>query len=229
MSVSCIIPFRSDDPIREELFEITLGRIMTYFPDWEIFIGDNEGEFSRSKARNSGASFAQGDTLVFCDADTIWNPDYLLAAEILADNGWALPYTMYYNLTEDATEAILRCDTFDLLMEPEPEEYEHALDYVISGTVVVPRKAFEEVGGYDERFIGWGYEDDAFATALTSLYGPPERVDGGFVCHLWHPVEGVDGFDHPYIGFNRALHKTYKQAASYGPEQMRVLLDQRPQ
>lgn len=226
MSVSCIVPFRSTDPYREELFELVMSRIMTLMPDWELVVGDCEGEFSRSAARNAGASFAEGDVLVFCDADTVWNADFLDAAVDLA-KPWALPYSMYYNLNEKATEALLDDDSMDDLVVPSESEYDHALDYVISGTVVVTREAYDTVGGYDERFIGWGYEDDAFATALTAFYGGPQRVDG-FVCHLWHPVDNGDAFDHPYIDHNRKLHQQYKQAAR-NENSMRLYLNERPQ
>lgn len=218
VSVSCIIPFRSSDPHREELLDMTYGRIMSYFPEWEVIIGDNEGqEFSRSAARNAGASFASGEMLVFCDADTIWNPEQLeMALQVVHDSdSWCLPYTMYYNLNELATEAILQCDEYDLLVEPEEEEYDHALDYVISGTLVLPRFAYDAVGGYDERFIGWGYEDDAFSIALTNLVGHVQRVEG-FVCHLWHPVASDEGFGQPHIEHNRRLWQAYKQAAERG-------------
>ncbi|MFK4998906.1 galactosyltransferase-related protein [Bacillus sp. N9] len=55
----------------------------------------------------------------------------------------------------------------------------------MGGINVVPRKHFETVGGFDERFVGWGGEDDAFAASLNTLCGYVKRLDAT-IYHLWH-------------------------------------------
>jgi hypothetical protein len=40
------------------------------------------------------------------------------------------------------------------------------------------------MGGFDERFVGWGFEDMAFQATIVGLYGH-ERIEGD-VYHLWH-------------------------------------------
>jgi hypothetical protein len=49
----------------------------------------------------------------------------------------------------------------------------------------MPRAVFDDLGGFDERFKGWGFEDMAFQSAICGLYGY-ERIPGDVV-HLWHP------------------------------------------
>jgi hypothetical protein len=39
----------------------------------------------------------------------------------------------------------------------------------VTGQIVVPRAAFDELGGWDERFEQWGGEDAAFCYALDTL------------------------------------------------------------
>src|ERR1035437_8821162 len=60
---------------------------------------------------------------------------------------------------------------------------------------IMPREAFITVGGMDERFRGWGGEDQAFLLALNILWGP-YRNSPNNVYHLWHPkiiaAEGID-------------------------------------
>lgn len=51
--------------------------------------------------------------------------------------------------------------------------------------IAIPRKAWDLLGGFDERFRGWGFEDMAFQSAACALAGA-ERVEGD-VFHLWHP------------------------------------------
>jgi hypothetical protein len=51
--------------------------------------------------------------------------------------------------------------------------------------IAIPRAVFDDLGGFDERFVGWGFEDMAFQSVVCGLYGW-ERIDGD-VYHLWHP------------------------------------------
>ncbi len=48
------------------------------------------------------------------------------------------------------------------------------------------RNTFIVAGGFDERFIGWGGDDDAFVHALETLCGNYIKL-GREVFHLWHP------------------------------------------
>jgi len=53
------------------------------------------------------------------------------------------------------------------------------------GLLVVSRAAWDRVGGYDERFIGWGHEDSDLHTRLLAE-AHWDRIEGQ-AWHLWHP------------------------------------------
>ena len=40
-----------------------------------------------------------------------------------------------------------------------------------SSVVVIPRPLYDDIGGFDEGFRGWGLEDTAFAIAVETLTG----------------------------------------------------------
>ena len=42
------------------------------------------------------------------------------------------------------------------------------------------------MNGFDENFVGWGGEDNAFKLACDQILGPVKRLDGPLF-HLWHP------------------------------------------
>lgn len=50
------------------------------------------------------------------------------------------------------------------------------------------RAAVERVNGFDENFVGWGYEDDDFARRLYKAGLRPQSViEEARALHLWHP------------------------------------------
>ena len=51
--------------------------------------------------------------------------------------------------------------------------------------IVFPRPVWDDLGGFDERFEGWGFEDMALQSVVVGLYGH-ERIEGD-VYHLYHP------------------------------------------
>jgi hypothetical protein len=55
------------------------------------------------------------------------------------------------------------------------------------GLLVVTRAAFDAVGGYDESYQGWGYEDSDMNLRLLRTVGW-DRLPG-WAWHLWHGRE----------------------------------------
>lgn len=49
------------------------------------------------------------------------------------------------------------------------------------------KETYDKVGGFDDEFVGWGAEDDAFVFKIRRVTGKRElRCNGGAVLHLWH-------------------------------------------
>lgn len=67
--------------------------------------------------------------------------------------------------------------------------------------MLAPRRAIEAIGGFDERYTGWGYEDSDLVVRLMQhglhiRRGPADTA----VLHLWHPENPRDNAER-----NRAL------------------------
>lgn len=75
---------------------------------------------------------------------------------------------------------------------------------------IVLRKYFEKVGGFDERFKGWGGEDDAFMIAMCTLCGSFSRPKGTKIWHLYHPKEPLTN----YVNNLELLNKVYRNRDS---------------
>jgi len=122
------------------------------------------------------------------------------------DESWFIPYTTYYNLTQACTESVLSGSRVGDVLE-----YDHRI-LSWAGCLVVDRDIYWSVGGSDERFVGWGWEDVALRLSLDNLYKRHLRCDGD-IFHLWHPV--TDSFGSENEKSNKALFDA-EYAQRYG-------------
>jgi hypothetical protein len=213
--ISVLFPYRGDDGPRDRLFGYVLNWWQAFFPEAEICVGRNfDQPFNRGAARNDAFNQSTGSVLIIADADTIPTVHGVKAgiADVVAEKVWCIPYAeeRYYNLNEEMTEVLLKNTVHFDRMEPTEAEYDHKITSW-AGCLILPREAWETVGGYDERFKGWGGEDNAFQLSLDVLWGPHRRQDS-YCCHLWHPVLKENSFENPHWPFNRSLMRQYQQA-----------------
>lgn len=213
MTLSVIIPWNdSSDRWRARSFDWVVERYRALLPDAEMNIGHSE-PFNRGAARNSAVEQSTGDVLLIADADMVLQPAALqLGLQAIARGcAWVVLYQLgrYYNLTELESARIMAFAPDLEIREPQDaQRWDHKIDSW-AGLLLVPREAFDKVGGYDEHFVGWGYEDNAFRAALDRKVGAHERVDG-FALHLWHPAPDSDTFGHPDIATNRERARRYE-------------------
>lgn len=215
-SFDVIIPWRDLSIQRRRLLDWNLARWQALYgdDDMNIVLCDSDDEpFSRGKSRNQGVRDSWSDIIVLADADTVPMRVSLNEAMGVAQDpsrAWSIAYDeqRYYNLTREYTEEVLAMDPGSALPEPVEGQWEHKLTSW-AGMLVVSRGGFELAGGYDERFVGWGWEDNAFQKTMDKKVGAFTRASG-FVVHLWHPVTD-GGFDTKYELANRELfHREYR-------------------
>lgn len=154
--------------------------------------------WSPGRARNRGAAWTvthaptQLDTpslFVFNDADTICPPAQIREAMRLAEeaSGLVFAYDLYCRVNQAQTEFYREHQNGDILKLPVERTI---LNSGSMGCVAISRACFEEVGGFDESYVGWGYEDLDFATRCNRLW--PNRRVSGPVFHLWHGDRRTD-------------------------------------
>ena len=165
-----------------------------------VFAYCPEPLFRKCWAMNVGFRQSSGGTLVFHDADVLAPPGMLesIAARILSGSQAAKPSFSVLDLTREATEAVHSGGIAALEKAPAGRRRPRSAP---GGSIAVTRERFAAVRGYNERFAGWGGEDDEFLLRLRAQGCDPPDL-GCRLHHLWHERSQ---FDHGQVAANRRL------------------------
>jgi GT2 family glycosyltransferase len=218
--VVVLVPRRPDHGRRDQLWAWCRER-------WPYPITEGaspEGPFNRSAAINAAASAAgEWAVAVIIDSDVYVPPEQLAVAVRMVQAelaGAVLPYSHFILLDRRATDRVLAGDV------PTSGRGGIGRTNRWSGCVVVGRGTFDAVGGFDERFVGWGGEDIGFAATLLAS-GPVLRVPGN-TYHLWHPMSTEKSHHREQYRANVALERDYVAALEQQGVDARTLFDDPP-
>ncbi len=173
---------------------------------------EDEG-FRAASIRNKSVASSQGEFIVFLDGDCVVFPDFLqthfslkeknrftfgnrillnqeLTEKVLKDQSNIYEWTLSKWLIERKKNRINRFSPMfkipmGALRKISPRQWKGAKTCNLG----VWKKDIIEINGFDEAFIGWGYEDSDLVARLINkgIF----RLDGRFaipVLHLWHPL-----------------------------------------
>lgn len=174
VQVDILIPFYADTPLRQTIWNRN-HYLWGDLPEANLCVADDPtrtstGVFSPGRARNAAALKGTADWILAYGADeTPPSPEVLQDTfQRARKHGWAPMYAGTRVLKPNSSEAFAKG------IETEIEKL-HLSTRVPSamGLVLVTRDLFRKAGGYDTRFIGWGFEDSALRKMLIALAGIP--------------------------------------------------------
>jgi hypothetical protein len=174
MRVVILTPWRTDHNRREAIYQHVRAQQETL--GLPIHTADSgHTPFNICASWNQAANHPW-DVALFWGADfTLTNPTTALDAAVEAAKGH--PYVFAFNtatkLTFKETTRVLDGGRVPGRKDPLP----------FGGVRAVNRAWWEALGGYDERFQGWGHGDRAFVLNLRKHGGKPSRVPGRLILH----------------------------------------------
>lgn len=221
--VALAVPWRGGNRYRERNWEYV--KVWWERFGWPIFEVEHSGDepFNRSWTINEGARRAwPWDVLVAIDADVIeQDPEQVIAGvELAHDTGkLVVPHIAGHDLDDRGTR---------MLIDGTPgweRRVQKRREVCNSRVTIVPEPVFEAVGGFDDRFQGWGHEDVAFYAAARTVNGMVQLP--GIAYHLWHPLSLPKARATPEWKEGRELCDRYLVADRNGWVALKEILDER--
>ena len=173
-SVECIVIEQS-----------AVAELENQLPKWVRYYHQKVAEsdlYNRSSAFNFGVDKANADNLILHDNDLLVPACYTAAHLKLLSIGYDLVNLKRYifGLSEEDSNQILPGKRISQSLTP---------SYVLQnakggGSLTIKRSAYERIGGFDDRFQGWGGEDNELwqRAQILNIY-PFANLP---LIHLWH-------------------------------------------
>lgn len=187
-------------------------------PRCRVAFAYNPEPFNKSWGLNIGFRLAQTPWIGFGDADVIvadalWPCFELLGQGMLA----AKPYRRLVDLDEEESQRVRAGDFAYAPVRashaaPNREAIGERIVFA-GGSVVLRRDVFAALGGWDERFRGWGGEDDALSHRIERSRIACTELDTTAALHLWHPRPAEATFGQPHYPDNRRLLEDYARCS----------------
>lgn len=213
--VSYIIGFRESNAERLQALQFVLRRIRRDFPEMEVLVIEqdknskisfdpilkinhvfifNEGLYNRSWAFNCAVKNTKKEFFCFADADIILEKEGFLKCVNALDS---------FDACTPNKETI----TNVAIDEDAPNQLrilnQRKLYSFAGGMLFITKLAFDKIGGWDERFEGWGGEDNAMSHLIYNRL--KSKTFGLTSYHIDHPHEYVTGQNQPQYQANKTL------------------------
>lgn len=223
MSLAIVIPWRTDNGPRKAAWDFLCPLWKEKARDLKadlLLCDDGQQPFSVARIVNDCIRTLKHDAVMLYGADQF--PDALAIAdarEKLETQPWTHVFGSVAYLTQECSRSILDGE------QPAREFAE--TQPLAPGLLMYRREAWEDIGGYDERFVGWGYGDTAQLDALNVLHPIPPGAPQHQLVELWHP-RSQPGWvtDRTAVNPNYGLYYDLYAPATGNRERMRAVVDE---
>lgn len=183
----------------------------------KLLLCKNVDEFKKSYCFNYATSVAVHDILCFWDVDIIISQKYIRKAYEYILNGTydhVYPFNgIFIDIQKDMFNPYVLNYDFEGLEKHWTGK--HASLHLASsespgGCNMISKKAFEKIGGYDARFIGWGFEDTDFLYRSKKINSVTYLQESDAICwHIHH--DNAIRTENPYYNHNLLIFNQNNQ------------------
>ena len=172
---------------------------------------DATHEFNKSMLLNAAVRRAAAPVVLLHDADVVVPRSYVRSVVGRISAGWdaVRPIRFLFCLERKPSEALMECGNNGL-----PTHVDAVQQNNPGLSVALTRERYWEIGGHDERFIGWGGEDVEFLERLKTT-----RLFAGSYApaiHLWHsPAAKKASGDRNAAAFDRITRVPVAERIEY--------------
>lgn len=165
-------------------------------PPLQFLPGADSG---RAGARNRGLQHAQGEVILFTDADIIADPKLIESHALRHQRG---PRAKAVVGNEVQVKSLTEYEQFRqnpaAHARHKPTRKQLPWHYFLTGNASAPRQTLLDVGGFDQAFQGYGHEDLELGYRLKkaglAIDYAPEAVN-----YHWHPVPFLEQCSKMYL------------------------------
>ena len=145
--------------------------------------------YNRSWSFNVAVKNAKSNIVVFGDSDLIMDPNRFIEALKELDNYEMIsPYTSVVDLNQN--ESNMQLNDMLLVDRPGRGELDNQKINPCGGICIFRKEAIDKIGGWDERFLGWGAEDDFLTIKVNHFLSFKEMPNRCY--HLFHNRSQTD-------------------------------------
>jgi predicted glycosyltransferase involved in capsule biosynthesis len=184
----------------------------------------NNDLVKKSTVYNHGAKYSDTDILIFLDVDIIIDCNKLLECINEANSNGSLECLIGYNgcafyMTQQGERQFL--DTLDvndlhskiknlhLVINNANEFALLGNTRAVGGCLIMTKKAFNQINGFNPFFIGWGYEDNEIICRAhrLGLNVTKSNIVYHFLYHLPHSDPAKDKSHHNHYAQNKSIYE----------------------
>lgn len=163
--------------------------------------------FNRGWAFNCGAIIAPDDLILLHDCDLLVPKNYVKESiKILGTRDMALPWAKILYLTEDSSKKYPGGNPKISSVVTSQQ--------AVGGSLIIRKNFYLRIGGMDERFWGWGGEDNAFYSKACKL-GRISRASPVTGLNLLHHYHKIAPRGHHHIQINNNIQGEYHRMSAH--------------
>lgn len=220
--IDVILPYRAANESRTLGLNVCLHAWDHATSPVRVLVGGDgamSAPFNKARAVNRLVRSSNADKILLYGSDHLPPSDEKLAdiSAALEHFAWVGCFSRHATLTQRAVDRIWGVMQEDRWPQRITGADVDAVAPFALGVIAVRRDAWDEIGGLDERFHGWGGEDLAIRETLVALYG--NHTLNGTVYSTPHPAA-----DRSHAQRNMTFVAEYRQAISEG--RLREYLDE---